>query len=224
MPIHKVAGGGEQWGNHGKVYHGPDAKEKAAKQAAAAHAHGYRGDAEEDADVERLQKQLEAQEKRREGLNRDSQEYADITKHMDRIHREMEKLRNFKPETKAERREDAGDVRIVYNKLLGGWYVVRGPHQTPLNGRFNSKEEAQAWLKARRSDASEAEISERIKREYNRGHPLKQAEAIAYSELGEPTQDAATAEIMDEIRAISAGCDRLDARLDAIAARSNGSR
>lgn len=44
MPIHKE-GSGEQWGNHGKVYHGPDAKEKAEKQAAAAHANGWRGDA-----------------------------------------------------------------------------------------------------------------------------------------------------------------------------------
>lgn len=37
-------------------------------------------------------------------------------------------------------------VRIVHNKLLGGWYVVRGPHQTPIGGRFDSKAEAQAWL------------------------------------------------------------------------------
>jgi hypothetical protein len=37
-------------------------------------------------------------------------------------------------------------VRIVYNKLLGGWYVVRGPHQTPLSGRFESKAEAAASL------------------------------------------------------------------------------
>ena len=37
-------------------------------------------------------------------------------------------------------------MKIVYNKLLGGWYVVRGPHQTPLGGRFDSKEEALAWL------------------------------------------------------------------------------
>ena len=36
--------------------------------------------------------------------------------------------------------------KIVFNKLLGGWYVVRGPHQTPLGGRFDSKAEAQAWL------------------------------------------------------------------------------
>ena len=37
-------------------------------------------------------------------------------------------------------------VRIIYNKLLGGWYVVRGPHQTPLAGRFPTKAAAQAYL------------------------------------------------------------------------------
>lgn len=40
-------------------------------------------------------------------------------------------------------------IRIVYNKLLQGWYVVRGPHQSPLSGRFDSKAEAQAWLDRR---------------------------------------------------------------------------
>ena len=34
-------------------------------------------------------------------------------------------------------------IQIVHNKLLGGWFIVRGPHQTPIGGRFNSKEEAQ---------------------------------------------------------------------------------
>lgn len=43
MPIHSVAGGGVQWGGHGKVYKGADAKAKAAKQAAAAFANGYKG-------------------------------------------------------------------------------------------------------------------------------------------------------------------------------------
>jgi len=43
-------------------------------------------------------------------------------------------------------RNPRGGPRVVYNRLLGGWYVVTGPHQTPLNGRFNSKAEAQAWL------------------------------------------------------------------------------
>ena len=38
------------------------------------------------------------------------------------------------------------DVRIVFNKLLGGWYVVRGPHRAPLSGRFATKAEALAWL------------------------------------------------------------------------------
>lgn len=37
-------------------------------------------------------------------------------------------------------------VRIVQNKLLGGWYVVRGPHQTPLSGKFDSREAAKASL------------------------------------------------------------------------------
>jgi hypothetical protein len=39
-----------------------------------------------------------------------------------------------------------GRPRVVYNRLLGGWYVVVGPHQTPLNGRFDSKADAQEWL------------------------------------------------------------------------------
>lgn len=42
-----------------------------------------------------------------------------------------------------------GGPRVVYNRLLGGWYVVTGPHQAPLNGRFNSKAEAVAWLAGR---------------------------------------------------------------------------
>jgi hypothetical protein len=40
-------------------------------------------------------------------------------------------------------------VRIVYNRLLGGWFVVRGPHQTPLSGKFATKQEAQASLEKR---------------------------------------------------------------------------
>lgn len=40
-------------------------------------------------------------------------------------------------------------TKIVHNKMLGGWYVVRGPYHTPLSGRFNSKAEAQAWLNRR---------------------------------------------------------------------------
>jgi hypothetical protein len=37
-------------------------------------------------------------------------------------------------------------IRIVHNKLLGGWYIVRGPHQTPIGGRFDSKADAQAHI------------------------------------------------------------------------------
>jgi hypothetical protein len=34
-------------------------------------------------------------------------------------------------------------IQIVHNKLLGGWFIVRGPHQTPIGGRFDTKEQAQ---------------------------------------------------------------------------------
>lgn len=45
MPIHSVAGGGWQWGNHGKIYRGKGAKVKAGAQGRAAYANGYRGPA-----------------------------------------------------------------------------------------------------------------------------------------------------------------------------------
>ena len=35
MPIRRTPDGGYQWGESGKVYHGPGAKEKAAKQGRA---------------------------------------------------------------------------------------------------------------------------------------------------------------------------------------------
>ena len=37
-------------------------------------------------------------------------------------------------------------VKIVFNRLLNGWYIVRGAHQTPISGRFNTKAEALAHL------------------------------------------------------------------------------
>lgn len=49
MPVHPVRESGTivgyQWGQHGKVYRGKGAEEKAAKQGAAAHATGYRAGA-----------------------------------------------------------------------------------------------------------------------------------------------------------------------------------
>lgn len=36
--------------------------------------------------------------------------------------------------------------RIIFNRLLGGWFIVRGRHQTPIGGRFNSRAEALAHL------------------------------------------------------------------------------
>ena len=34
-------------------------------------------------------------------------------------------------------------IQIVHTKLLGGWFMVRGPHQSPIGGRVDTKEEAQ---------------------------------------------------------------------------------
>jgi hypothetical protein len=62
---------------------------------------------------------------------------------------------------KAKRKANPSGVRIVHNKLLGGWYVVRGPHQTPLNGRFNSKEEAQAWLLRKKNPGKKRAVTNR---------------------------------------------------------------
>lgn len=37
-------------------------------------------------------------------------------------------------------------LKIIHNRLLGGWYIVRGPHHTPIGGRFRSRAEARAHL------------------------------------------------------------------------------
>jgi len=38
-------------------------------------------------------------------------------------------------------------LKVVYSKLLGGWFIVTGPHDTPIGGRFNTKTEALARLR-----------------------------------------------------------------------------
>lgn len=43
----------------------------------------------------------------------------------------------------------ACDMKVIYNGLLGGWYIVRGAHQTPISGRFDTKEAALAHLRRR---------------------------------------------------------------------------
>ena len=37
-------------------------------------------------------------------------------------------------------------ARIIYNRILGAWYVVRGPRQTPISGAFATKAAAKASL------------------------------------------------------------------------------
>lgn len=38
-------------------------------------------------------------------------------------------------------------IRIVHSRILGGWFIVRGPHQTPISGRFDTRAAAMAHLK-----------------------------------------------------------------------------
>jgi hypothetical protein len=40
-------------------------------------------------------------------------------------------------------------MKVIYNRLLNGWYIVRGAHQTPISGRFDTKEAALAHLRRR---------------------------------------------------------------------------
>lgn len=40
-------------------------------------------------------------------------------------------------------------MKVIYNGLLGAWYIVRGAHQTPISGRFETKEAAVAHLRRR---------------------------------------------------------------------------
>jgi hypothetical protein len=38
-------------------------------------------------------------------------------------------------------------VCIIHSRILGGWFIVRGPHQTPISGRFETRAQALAHLK-----------------------------------------------------------------------------
>jgi hypothetical protein len=40
--------------------------------------------------------------------------------------------------------------KIVFNRLLGGYYIVKGPHQTPISGRFETRAAALAHLNRNR--------------------------------------------------------------------------
>lgn len=44
----------------------------------------------------------------------------------------------------------ANMVKIVYNRILGGWFIVRGPHQSPIGGRYETKQAAEAALKGKK--------------------------------------------------------------------------
>lgn len=56
-------------------------------------------------------------------------------------HQAMTATRNPEPDTMP---------RIIFNRILGGWFIVRGPHQTPISGRFESRAQALAHLNRNR--------------------------------------------------------------------------
>jgi hypothetical protein len=37
-------------------------------------------------------------------------------------------------------------MKVKFNRLLNGWFIVRGPHHTPISGRFETKQAALAYL------------------------------------------------------------------------------
>jgi len=52
---------------------------------------------------------------------------------------------------KPPRKAGTGIVKVVNFPLLGGWYVVRGKHHTPISGRFDSRKDALQYLAAKRN-------------------------------------------------------------------------
>lgn len=155
MPIHRE-GSGYQWGGHGKVY---PTRAGAERQAAAAHAHGYAGKDMAPGEMGLLRKLLS----------------------------------KFFSEEEREPEHQAGDATPVNYK---GFRIepiddgrVRAMEGRFVLGYYDSVEEAKAAIDYVRSkaahDASHEEIARRIKHEYEKGHPLKQAIAIAFHEGGE---------------------------------------
>jgi hypothetical protein len=41
-------------------------------------------------------------------------------------------------------------MKVIYNSILSGWFIVRGAHQTPISGRFETREAALTHLRRTR--------------------------------------------------------------------------
>lgn len=154
MPIHRE-GSGWQWGNHGKVY---SSRKDAERQAAAAHAHGYQGDAD-----------------------MAPNDWRGLIKGL---------LKFFAEESREpEHSEDGGfaqdPLTAKGNEIMENMQKQYGPEKgkqvfyaSKNNGTISGV------------DASREAISKKISEEVHKGHPVKQAVAIAFSELGEDQIDA----------------------------------
>jgi len=89
------------------------------------------------------------------------------------------KLRNQNPVPLAKgTKRKRSDVRIVHNKLLGGWYIVRGAHDTPLTGRFNTKAEAQAELDWRKRHRVNPTKKATVKKTVRKANPTPRADIV----------------------------------------------
>ena len=64
-------------------------------------------------------------------------------------------------------------TKIIYNKLLGGFFICKGPHHTPISGRFNSKAEAQAALAKSAADRDRADAARARGRQRTRAYLAK---------------------------------------------------
>ena len=40
--------------------------------------------------------------------------------------------------------------KVIFNRLLNGYYIVKGPHHTPISGRFETRAAALAHLNRNR--------------------------------------------------------------------------
>lgn len=70
--------------------------------------------------------------------------------------------------------------KVVFNKLLGGWFVVRGAHHFPLAGPFASKAEAKAWGPTQQA-ARDAKLPAPLYVTGDGSKFVKQENALAYA-------------------------------------------
>jgi len=101
------------------------------------------------------------------------------TRRAEKIAKQLDILRRKNPVPLAKgTKRKRSDVRIVQNKLLGGWFLVRGAHDTPLTGRFNTKAEAQAELDWRKRHRVNPTKKATMKKTVRKANPTPRADIV----------------------------------------------